>query len=884
MRFAASWRDYQQRVLDDFDTHVADQRVHLIAAPGSGKTVLGLEIIRRLGRRALVLAPTNTIRAQWESRLVALFLDAPPAAADVSRDLAAPGMMTVATYQGLHALAAEGGQRLDTLLAELKARGPVTLVLDEAHHLRREWWAVLQQLVSALPDAKIVSLTATPPYDAPLAEWSRYAELCGPVDFEIGVPELVRNGDLCPHQDHVILSAPASEPLDLLERRRDGIAAIVSGLRSDTELLDLLEQHPWLQQSADHAEAILEAPELLSAILVHLAASGRRLPSAPLRLLGVRAGEVPAPSPFWTELLLNALLHHAERFDMGEDRRRRLRAMLGEHGMIEGAAVRLGASRNIFKLMAESLTKLDSIVAIAREEAANLGPDLRMVILTDHVRAGEVGKLGAPDYLPPKLGVVPIFEIVRRAMPAGTKLGVLTGNLVIVPEGTATLLADLCRGQGIDPEDFELRDLPGCEDHRRLLLTGRAAANAVELVTALFASGGITILVGTQALLGEGWDAPCVNSLVLASNSAAFMLSNQMRGRAIRIDPERPDKVANIWHLATIEDPRAGLAGIAIEQLQWGMLAADRPLTSDAELLERRFRAFDGIANDGGHRIESSLDRLGLDPSLSMDRCNERTFAWARDRSAIAARWHRSLGAASPRAQVREVAASNYAPRVLAWRDTLRWLAATAASSGVFATASEARHVSGGDGIGLVVMALAGAAALVTIPRLAMAAWLWLQNGTLEGCVDQVARAVLAGLQSAGIVADHEAERACVEVRTALSGRMDIFVTGLSRAGERAVIEALMEVLGPVRNPRYLLARRSLLGSIARSDFHAVPPAIGARKEAAEAFHAAWRRHVGASDLVFTRTPEGRMTLLRARARSFAASFQRRVDRRSAWL
>lgn len=64
MRFSGAWRDYQQRVLDEFAQHAADQRIHVVAAPGSGKTVLGLELVRRIGRPALVLAPTRTIRDQ----------------------------------------------------------------------------------------------------------------------------------------------------------------------------------------------------------------------------------------------------------------------------------------------------------------------------------------------------------------------------------------------------------------------------------------------------------------------------------------------------------------------------------------------------------------------------------------------------------------------------------------------------------------------------------------------------------------------------------------------------------------------------------------------------------------------------------------------------
>ena len=57
-------RDYQQEVLDRL--HPDDgSTLHLLAPPGAGKTLVGLELAVRNGRRALVLAPTMVIRAQW---------------------------------------------------------------------------------------------------------------------------------------------------------------------------------------------------------------------------------------------------------------------------------------------------------------------------------------------------------------------------------------------------------------------------------------------------------------------------------------------------------------------------------------------------------------------------------------------------------------------------------------------------------------------------------------------------------------------------------------------------------------------------------------------------------------------------------------------------
>ena len=46
----------------------------------------------------------------------------------------------------------------------------------------------------------------------------------------------------------------------------------------------------------------------------------------------------------------------------------------------------------------------------------------------------------------------------------------------------------------------------------------------VRIVTELFQRGEINILIGTKSLLGEGWDSPCINSLILASFVGSFIL------------------------------------------------------------------------------------------------------------------------------------------------------------------------------------------------------------------------------------------------------------------------------------------------------------------------------------------------------------------------
>ena len=74
IKFKYSWRPYQAKVLEEVNGLIKDKKIHIVAAPGSGKTVLGLELARRIGNPVLILSPTVTIKNQWIDRFVTLFM------------------------------------------------------------------------------------------------------------------------------------------------------------------------------------------------------------------------------------------------------------------------------------------------------------------------------------------------------------------------------------------------------------------------------------------------------------------------------------------------------------------------------------------------------------------------------------------------------------------------------------------------------------------------------------------------------------------------------------------------------------------------------------------------------------------------------------------
>lgn len=97
--FDGALRAYQADALDRIDVD-AGEPVHLVAPPGAGKTLLGLLLAARRGRRAVVFAPTTAIRAQWAAAARALAHDD----AAVSDDPDHPADLSALTYQAVGVL------------------------------------------------------------------------------------------------------------------------------------------------------------------------------------------------------------------------------------------------------------------------------------------------------------------------------------------------------------------------------------------------------------------------------------------------------------------------------------------------------------------------------------------------------------------------------------------------------------------------------------------------------------------------------------------------------------------------------------------------------------------------------------------------------------
>ncbi len=402
LQFRHPWRPYQRRVLDAIEDHLQDRRLHVVAAPGAGKTTLGLEIFRRLGKSALVLSPTRVIRDQWLARLgdFIRFDDGKPPAW-TSRDLRSPGVLTSITYQALHtrvcSTSAEDESEDDLsgleqaisdsetadLIESLRTGSIEVIIMDEAHHLRAAWWKALSRVCDEMPELTLVSLTATPPYDSVDHEWSRYEALCGPIDEEISVPELVKTGTLCPHQDYIwAVDASASERQKIREHDRR-VDRLCDSLFASAEFEAIVGSHPWRARDPDHRD-LLREPQIAVAILVYLQRKQLQLPPALLEALDLREADIPDLGRYWWQQLVHAVLF-SPTFALNENHREsvaQLKKQLRASELLHKRELSLEKSRRMARSLGLSAAKVKACLDIHRIELRQRGEGLRQVVLT----------------------------------------------------------------------------------------------------------------------------------------------------------------------------------------------------------------------------------------------------------------------------------------------------------------------------------------------------------------------------------------------------------------------------------------------------------------------------------------------------------------------
>lgn len=71
LNFRYPLRRYQQEIIElvKLKLEKGERRVHIVAPPGAGKTIIGLQLAAEFKNNTLIISPTTTIQAQWGEKL-----------------------------------------------------------------------------------------------------------------------------------------------------------------------------------------------------------------------------------------------------------------------------------------------------------------------------------------------------------------------------------------------------------------------------------------------------------------------------------------------------------------------------------------------------------------------------------------------------------------------------------------------------------------------------------------------------------------------------------------------------------------------------------------------------------------------------------------------
>ncbi len=916
--FPGTWRRHQAAALDAVDAALAAGRsaTYLVLPPGAGKTLVGAEAARRLGRRTLVLAPNTAIQAQWLDTWRRSFTPATvPAGHD--RDLGSP--LTVLTYQALATfdpdteVTPDGGRRRRSrgetlaglhpngraLVEAMRATGPWTLVLDECHHLIEVWGRLIADLLALLTadhgDVAVIGLTATPRTSLTAEQAALVEEMFGGVTYAVSTPAVVKTGDLAPFQELAWFTGPTPDEA----RYIDSEALRFEELRTD--LLDpSFASVPFLgwcdtrfvrRQAAGSAAPVpwsrveRETPELADAAL--------RLHSAGLLALpdGARVREQHRAAPTaedWVALIEDYVRGCLQESGNPDDAAavQAIRAALPAVGYsLTRRGVRAGTSP-VDRVLARSAAKTAAVAGILATETGVLGPAVRALVLCDYERAGAQLSARLRGVLDEQAGSARLVlsRLATDPVTGGLDPVLMTGRTVAARRDTAARLVAALRAA--DPA-LDLDDVPVDGDPADVVeVTGRWSSRRwVPAVTAWFQGEEGRVLIGTRALLGEGWDAARLNVVIDLTSATTSTAVVQTRGRALRRDPRMPDKVATTWSVVavTAAHPKGAADYRRFVAKHDGFFALDA----------------DGQCASGVPHVDADLSPFAPPPAELFEELNVRMRARAADRAATRAAWRvgepfEDVEVASVRIRpARPLDVTGDAVHRLAPARRLRSappLVLTGAGAGLAAGLATDLAVTGPGGhvaAAALTAVGAGGGSVVTTVRLLGAA------DDTSGLAD-VAAAVADGLQAAGIV---PAGAGSVRVQPAPDGTYRALLDDVDEAASAAFAEALDEVLAPPAAPRYLVSRLSLhrpadrrgayrlaVGRLFRrplpagESWHAVPAVLAANRARAEGFAEAWSTHVGPTRLLSAASPEGAGVLAACRgADPFAVTTQLRT-------
>ena len=837
VKFYGTYRPYQQRVLDNLVAFLNNEKIHIVAAPGSGKTILGLELIKRLDNPALILAPSIAIREQWIERFVNGFLEnKDDKDLWISNDLKIQKPIICITYQAFYSAYKkeisdeadeEDNEIIDyssmDLLDTINKYNIKTICLDECHHLKSEWWKALENTIKKIEDVKLIALTATPPYDSSYIEWQRYINLCGPIDEEIFVPELIKDKNICPHQDYIYFSYPTKEEEKIILRSYSNGIKTFHKYKNHPKIIEIVKSNDIYLKYDLFKKAYYENEDYYKSLVLFLLENKIEVPLRVKLLAGFEKFSIQH-----FETLLQYVLFDDSVSYKKDNILLSMKKEFSALGIVHNRKLSLVHDERLNKTFALSLSKLESIKEIVKSESIALKENLKCLILADYIKLKSKNYIG--NHKPIDcFGTIPIFEYLRRSCIEGVKLCCLSGSICVVPKECVEYLREFEFSKLLD-EDFV--EVVVNKANRKLI---------VSKITQLLKDGLINVLIGTKALLGEGWDSPCINSLIMASFVGSYVLSNQMRGRAIRTDKDDPNKKSNVWHLVCLNP-------------------FDYRFSYDYYNLQKRFSTFVGV-NVKKKSIENGIERLGLKRiphnELEAAKANYNMLVQSKNRELIKLTWDKCIKNASQLdtlTKVTTITRKRLRKDYSFYSTLINMILTTIIMNADYGLYISLIHI----GVPQVI------SFIITIIMFCFFFCIFLMNGfwfvrliNPEMKLKTIGKATLKALIKNGNITSNKSK---VKVYRTISTSA-IYLKNATTYEQNIFSDCISQIFGRINQPRYLIAKPKIFYP---TEYYVVPEAFKKNKQTAMIFYKEMRKRMGIFAVIFAKNASGKQKVLKA--------------------
>lgn len=888
-KLARTLRPYQEDVLSELDeafTH-GRRRAWVVLPPGAGKTLVGLEAGRRRSQPAVVFGPNTAIQGQWIKEWADSFKS--EAVASAGRDLSSH--ITVLTYQSLAnfdpdaEVDEEGDQVSHTerlrpqgrqLVDAMRRLDRFTLVLDECHHLLDTWGELVAEILAELPNATVVGLTATPPDRLTASEAELVDDLFGEPILGPSIPAVVRSGYLAPYAELAWLTEPTPAESEWLNGEAERFTELT------TDLLDpgfaSVPFLTWLDERVVVRE--LDATNRPTVSWHRFERDHPDLAAASLRLhhhgllslpTGARVREEhrhPPAAEDWVSLIDDYVRRCLRRRGSEQDvaAEQAIRTALPSVGYsLTRGGIRAGRSP-VDRVLARSAAKTNAVVEILRAESADLQSRLRAVVLCDHERATATIPARLSGVLDSQAGSARLVLETLAADPATARLApmLVTGRTVAADVRTAERFVEFCVEHDAE---LTLEVVPGSRGVAEITGTW-SSRRWVPLVTAFFDAGGARALIGTRGMLGEGWNAQSVNTLIDLTEATTATSVVQIRGRALRLDPAWPDKVAHTWSVVCVapNHPRGNT--------DWDRFVRKHD----------SFFAMTGVGQimAGVAHVDPELSPFAPPPAEDFGRQNADMLLRAEQRADVYEMWDVGTEYADSLVHTVMITRSKSAEAAPATTGAQhRPPAGLPARTGLHPLPAAPPLIALLPAAAALITGLVATASVlfgVVLAGVAFGAAHWLQrvvvarrrlNDTSDD-PDLIAMgcALADGLCASGLVS-HGADS--LEFTADGDGTYRVALKGVPEDESACFAAAFDDLVSPLADPRYVIPRyivrdRSFYAAARLASgtprenglvFHAVPTVLGENRRRADAFAEAWSRWVSIADVIYTRNPEG---------------------------